>query len=209
MRTFGDIYIFSLKYDFRKNPFNEKGLIGETWGGVEFWVKGKELCGFYKDNLERSYEWNLIYIVEWLAENLSVILVEEEFPLPVQGGTTLELLNNSLNFDSEDDDEFDEWFSKKQDWEFKHSWFSSRGGAYLPDAFFRRIGDKMEISWNNDDLYEDISFVHMRGVELIPICFFESVVKAFIHDFMKILRSKTEYIDQFEVLSKKVFKNQT
>lgn len=209
MKVFGDCGIFSVKYEFTTNRFNEKGLLADTWGMFELWVNGKELCRFSKNNQEQTYEWNLIHVVEWICENLPIIIHDEEFPLPVKGNTTLELLENSLDFDSENDDEFDEWFSKKQGWEFKHSWFSSRGGSYLPEIYFRRNGSQIEISWNNEGVYNNgISFLFVTGVEYVPIQVFESVLKNFIQDFMKMLRLKTECIDEYEKFSEKVLKRQ-
>ncbi|WP_152425935.1 hypothetical protein [Paenibacillus shenyangensis] len=206
---FGDCNIFSVKYEFTMNRFNEKGLLADTWGMFELWVNGKELCRFSKNDQEQTYEWNLIHVVEWMCENLPSILHEEEFPLPVKGNTTLELLTSSLDFDSENDDEFDEWFGTKQGWEFKHSWFSSRGGSYLPEIYFRRDGSQIEISWNNEGLYNNgISFLFMTGVEYVPIQVFESVLKNFIQDFRQMLRLKTEYTDEYEKFSEKVLKKQ-
>ncbi|WNS47093.1 hypothetical protein [Paenibacillus sp. MMS20-IR301] len=204
---FGDTHIFAIKYDFTKNPFNERGLLAESWGKFELWVNGKELCKFSRNNQDTTYEWNLIHLVEWLSENLPTILTDEEFPLPVQGKTSIELLASSLEFDSDNDDEFDEWFSTKQDWEFKHSWFSSRGGSYLSEVYFRNFGNKIEISWNNESLYSDeISFPYSTGLEYVPIYVFESVIKDYIHDFLQILGLKTECNDEYVKFSEKVLK---
>jgi hypothetical protein len=207
LRAFGDTQIFSIKYDFTKNPYNEKGLFAETWGKFELWANGKELCKFSKNNHEKTYEWNLIHVVEWLGENLPTILTDEDFPLPVQGKTALELLASSLNFDSDNDDEFDAWFSIKQDWEFKHSWFSNRGGSYLPEVYFRRIGQQIEISWNNENLYsEEISFPYTTGLEYVPIHIFELVLKDYINDFLETLRLKTECNDEYVKFSEQILK---
>ncbi|WP_229521598.1 hypothetical protein [Paenibacillus monticola] len=180
-------------------------MIAETWGKFEFWVNGKELCKFSRNNHEITYEWNLIHLVEWLRENLSTILTDEEFPLPVQGKTAIELLTNSLDFDSDNDDEFDAWFSKKQNWEFKHSWFASRGGSNLLDIYFRKIGQQIEITWNNEELYQEgISFLCSTGLEYVPIHIFESVLKNYIHDFLETLRLKTEFKDEYVKFAKQI-----
>ncbi|WP_059051194.1 hypothetical protein [Paenibacillus senegalimassiliensis] len=185
MREFGNSQVFSIKYEFTNNPYDEIGIIGNSWGVFELWVNGKELCRFLRNNQECNYEWNLIYLVDWISKNLNNILYDEEFPLPVNGKTTLELLINSSEFNSDNDDEFDEWFSAKQDWEFKHSWISSRGGSYLPGIYFRRSGEQIEISWDNEGIYNDeVSFPYMTGVEYVPIEVFEAVVKEFIGDFL-------------------------
>lgn len=42
----------------------------------------------------------------------------------------------------------DEIYEVIQDWIFRHSWFSAREGSYLADIFFRRVKNKIEVSWN-------------------------------------------------------------
>lgn len=186
LRTFGDKNTFAIEYEFVANPFNEPRLTGETWGKFELSVHGVDVCRYKKVDRVTTYQWNLIYIVEWFSENLKHILSEEPFPLPVEGQHSLELLDHCLLFESDNDDEFDAWFETKQDWEFKHSWFSNRAGSFLPDVFFRRVNDNIEIAWNNESTYasEGISFINPMGVEYVPLGAFESTVKNFIEDFL-------------------------
>ncbi|MFP4979373.1 hypothetical protein ACE6ED_28580 [Paenibacillus sp. CN-4] len=186
MRTFGDKNAFAIQYEFDNNPFNELSLTGETWGMFKLFVRGIDVCRYKRVDSEITYQWNLIHIVEWFSENLKYILSEESFPLPVEGRHSLELLDNCLLFKSDNGDKFNAWFDKKQEWEFKHSWFSNRAGSFLPDVFFRRVNDKIEISWNNESTYssEGISFIHPVGVKYVPFCIFESTIKNFIEDFL-------------------------
>ena len=186
LRAFGEKNTFAIQYEFGLNPFNEDSLIGETWGRFELFVKGKDVCRYKRGNSVTNYQWNLIYIVEWLSENLKYILSDEPFPFPVEGKHSLELLDNCLSFDSDNDDEFDEWFDTKQDWEFKHSWFSNRAGSFLPDVFFRRVNGEIEIVWNNESTYssEGISFINPIGIEYVPLGIFETTIKNFIEDFL-------------------------
>ncbi len=138
----------------------------------------------------------MIYIVEWFSENLKYILSDVPFPLPVEGQHSLELLDNCLLFESDDDNEFDAWFDTKQEWEFKHSWFSNRAGSFLPEVFFRRVNDELEIAWNNESTYssEGISFMNPTGIVYLPISIFESTIKNFIEDFLDniLLTSRNE-----------------
>lgn len=187
LRTFGDKDIFAIQYEFEVNPFYETSLTGETWGKFELTVRGMDVCRYKRVDSETTYQWNLIYIVEWFCENLKYILSEEPFPLPVEGQNSLELLDNSLLFESDNDDEFDAWFDKKQEWEYKHSWFSNRAGSFLPDVLFRRVNDnKIEIAWNNESIYssEGISFINPTGIEYVSLGIFESTIKNFIEDFL-------------------------
>jgi hypothetical protein len=86
-----------------------------------------------------AFEWNLIYMVEWLSENVKYILRDEPFPLPVKGQHSLELLKHCLLFESDDDDECDAWFDAKQEGEFKHSWFSNRAGFFCRMYFLEEL----------------------------------------------------------------------
>ncbi|WP_238533456.1 hypothetical protein [Paenibacillus terrae] len=178
---------------------------GETWGRFEFFVYGRDVCQYKREDIVTPFQWNLIYIVEWFSENLKHILSDEAFPLPVEGQNSLEIIDNCLLFESDNDDEFDEWFDTKQEWEFKHSWFSNRAGSFLPDVFFRRVIGKIEIAWNNESMYssEGISFINPIGVEYVPLGIFEPTIKNFIEDFLDnlLLNSKNK-CDAEEVYQK-------
>ncbi|WP_244188324.1 DUF5984 family protein [Paenibacillus kribbensis] len=205
MRTFGDQNIFAIHYEFVNNPFNESSLIGETWGKFQLFVHGIDVCQYKRENSVTTFQWNLIYIVEWLSENLKHILTDEAFPLPVAGQNSLELMDHCLLFESDDDDEFDAWFDTKQEWEFKHSWFSNRAGSFLPDVFFRRVKDDIEIAWNNESTYssEGVTFINPTGTEYIPIDEFNSIVKKFIGDFSdRLLLNSKNKSDAEEVCQK-------
>ena len=84
-----------------------------------------------------------------------------------------------------DDDEFDEWFEKRQEWYFRHSWYANRGGSYLPDILFRRVDNKIELEWDNSDLYEGINFINCKGTYYLDILFFQEVIDSFIEDYFK------------------------
>ncbi|MCG7410897.1 hypothetical protein MH117_26295 [Paenibacillus sp. ACRRX] len=162
-------------------------MTGETWGRFELFIHGGDICQYKRENSVNIYQWNLIYIVEWFSENLKYILNDELFPLPVEGRNALEILNNCMLFESDHDDEFDAWFDTKQEWEFKHSWFSNRAGSFLPDVFFRRVNGELEIAWDNESTYssEGVTFINPTGTVYLPLNIFESTIKNFIEDFLK------------------------
>ncbi|QED46425.1 hypothetical protein FSZ17_03600 [Cytobacillus dafuensis] len=206
LKTFGNKDIFGIEYELLTNPFYENSLIGETWGTLKLSVKGKDVCQYERENIVKTYQWNLIYIVEWFSENLKYILSDEPFPLPVAGDNSLELLDNCLLFETDDDDEFDTWFDTKQEWEFKHSWFSNRAGSFLPDIFFRRVDGEIEIAWNNELMYssDGINFIYPTGVDYISIDIFNSTVRHFIDDFLDNLLLTTKNKSDAERFYKKV-----
>ncbi len=174
MKCFGIRKVFAVEYE----------MIDAISGYFEMWVDNKAVCQYEKNSTEWKYEWNLLYIVEWLSKNLTSILCEVEFPLPVSANSSIDFLNKSNEFDSDDIDEFERWFEKRQDWYFRHSWYSSRGGSYLADVIFRRVADTIEIEWDNLDLYKEITFINPKGLYYINSNLFEQVIHDFIEDFM-------------------------
>lgn len=56
----------------------------------------------------------------------------------------------------------------------------------MPDVYFRRVNDEIEIAWNNESTYssDGISFINPIGIEYVPLDKFESTIKSFIEDFM-------------------------
>jgi hypothetical protein len=192
MKYFGNKEVFAVAYELKESPFNECGRNEPSWGVFQMWVNNKSVCTFSVDDKIREYEWDLIFIMEWLCKNKNNILNETQFPLPSEGNNAIELYNNSGDFDSDDDDEFDSWFVKRQDWYFKHSWYSNNGGSYLADVFFRRVEDNIEISWDNGGLYSDVKYNNPEGVYYIPVELFQNVVDSFIEDFMLELYTSEE-----------------
>jgi len=188
--VFGDKYHFALGYKLKNNPFGEKGLVGESWGQFEMWVDGADICKYMRNHERKKYEWNLIYIMAWLNDHLEHILDEDPFPLPVKGKHAIELLKHSHEFDSDDDEEFDQWHDKKQEWEFKHSWFSCRAGSYLPYVCFRKVHDQIEIAWDNNDLYDDVVFLQKKGVKYVEINFFKQISCNMVIDFANNMLTK-------------------
>lgn len=184
------LMIFGLKNDFaveyiiKKNPFDEKGILNKTWGIFRLWIDGKNILQ-YKNNNSNEYEWNLIYIYDWFKKNIDSIMLEEEFPLKIKGETCLKKFENSLDFDSEDDEIFFKWFDIRQNWYFRHSLSSSCEGSFLAEVFFIKSKDSIEITWNNKNLYEDVIFFSENGFKQISIVKFKNIIMDYLNSFDK------------------------
>lgn len=173
MKQFGDKNIFAIEYK----------ILEYNYGKFELWIYGKPVCCFLKNETVNIYEGNLLYIVEWFKLNISNILNECEYPLPIIATSSLDFLNKSGDFDSDDMSEFDKWYELRQDWYFRHSWYCSRDGSYLADIIFRKSDDKIEIEWDNTNLYENVYFINSKGLYFIDIYLFKNVIDDFIRDF--------------------------
>ena len=175
MKCFGNKKVFAIEYQL--NNVNN--------GNLEIWIDNISICNFRRESEIYGYNWDLFYIVEWLYKNKDNIINEIQFPLPIRADTSIEFYNKSGEFDSDNDDEFDEWFEKRQEWYFRHSWYANRGGSYLPDILFRRVDNKIELEWDNSDLYEGINFINCKGTYYLDILFFQEVIDSFIEDYFK------------------------
>lgn len=187
MRIFGEKSIFGICYAFREPPWELEGIEKDTWGTFELWVKGKNVSEYEKLNHLYNYEWNLNHLIEWIVTNFKCITNDHQFPVPVVGNNTLELIKQAITFESDNEQEIEEWFSQVQDWEFKHSWFSSRDGSYLPEVFFRKVEHHIEISWDNTLTYykDGVQFSNPRGIKYIELDIFTKVITSFLEDFYK------------------------
>ena len=156
------------------------------------WANNIPICCFIKNNTVEQYTWDLSYIAEWLNNNLSNLLKEDEFPLPIKADSSIDFYQKSGDFDSDDIDEFDRWFEKRQEWYFCHSWYSNRAGSYLAEVFFRRVGNRIEIEWDNTNLYEKVRFVNPKGLYYIDVNLFKQIICEFVSDFFS--SGKPDYL---------------
>lgn len=130
----------------------------------EMWVDGKPICCFTRNGEFQKYRWNLSSLVEWFEQNIEYIITEREFPLLIKADSSIDFYVKSSEFDTDDMEAFDRWFDIRQEWYFHHSWFINRDGSFLPDVFFRVVGEKVEIEWDNTYTYEDIIFKFPKGL---------------------------------------------
>ncbi|OPX42614.1 hypothetical protein CLHUN_34340 [Ruminiclostridium hungatei] len=200
MKYLGDKEVFAVAYELKESPFSECGRNEPTWGVFKMWVDSKSVCTFSMNDKKREYEWDLIYIVEWLYKNKNNIFNETQFPLPIEGKNSIEFYKSSGDFDSDDDDEFNLWFEKRQDWYFRHSWYSDNGGSFLADVFFRRVKNTIEIAWDNSDLYSELNFINPKGIFYVQFELFKEVINNFIEDFMLEVSKSVEGRDLIERL---------
>lgn len=173
MHRFGKKEIFALEYE----------MLDKRNSCFEMWVHNIPICCFIRNNIIEQYRWDLSYIVEWLNDNISKVLKEDKFPLQINADSSIDFYNKSGEFDSDNIDEFDRWFEKRQDWYFCHSWYCNRSGSYLAEVLFRRVGNNIEIEWDNTNLYEEVSFVNPKGLYYVNANLFKQIICEFISNF--------------------------
>ena len=155
--AFGDRARFAL--EFR----HESGRVGETapeqsagsWGEWRLWVANFNLCALQLDTAAGVVEvqevrWFLAPLFRWIVENWMPLLHESRLP---PGGRLGDSRPRSaraaylamLESAGDDVDRFSCW----QEWAERHSLRAASEGGILPDVFFQRMEDEIEISWGD------------------------------------------------------------
>ena len=165
---------------------------------LEIWIDGVNISQFYEDNKLRIDTGYIFHIYNFFDDYLEDILKEEVLP-----------------YENVEDDESDEEIEKiisisepLYDWERTHRWLLSGPFLCIPDIIFRRVKDKIEISWNTtwDIRYqqrkyenENIKFISKKGLSYVDIDDFYLEVKKFlkrIDNISKIQNAKFQIISE-------------
>ena len=171
-RFSGDTARFAVKLSFRADPDNGRGADADaaaSWGALQVWVDGVNLCS-HTDQGEtiQAAHWYLLPILEWLVSSWDPMLHEERLPstssqfetaADFAGAAPTMLfadLHTSRGLDLD---------ARRYEWEQRHSLRSARDGGLLPDIRFRRLRDRIEVSWNNKPLAGagEVEFASAQG----------------------------------------------
>lgn len=193
-KIFGEKNNIAIEYAF------ESDIVDDTYGFLKLWINNKNICA-YDEN--QQYTGDLYYIADWFCDKIKYILEYDTFPLPVDGETALELVEKANDFYSDSELEFDLWYEAKSRWILNHCWLVARGGAILPCVYFRRIGDLMEISWNNTFWKkETINFDFQKGTFRIEFNIFADVFIKFLKSMIYDIKMKVSSIAKVKELEK-------
>ena len=193
---------------------------------LEIWVDGVNISQFYEDNKLRIDVGYIFHIYNYFDNYLEDIMKEEVLPYEdVEGKTIFETIDNIKEKyfywlkDDYEDDESDEEIEKIinisepfYEWQRAHRLLLSGPFLCIPDIIFRKIGDKIEISWDTiwDITYqqrkyenENIKFISTKGVSYIDADEFYLEIKKFlkkIDEISKIQNEKFHIIEKTEKL---------
>ena len=165
--------IFSITYAF----FDESH---ET--EIAMLVNGDNILSFKRNGQELTTRWNLDELALWLRYFLDH-MSEDPYPVGVEGEYAAIKDINAREFDTDDEEEFDSYYDKLDEWNLRHRWHPASGGAILADLYFQLIGDNVEISWNNQDVEEGVEFKYKLGGVRIPREKFSPIVESFLKEY--------------------------
>lgn len=172
------MYLFGTKEVFAIEIIREKELYE-----MSLYVEDKNILEFSYKNMQCTYRWYMISnIVDWFDKNLLYIINNDEFPFETVGNSAAEFCKNYFE-ENIDELAYDiDKFEMFQNWTFRHSWFSERAGAYLPEIYFRKQNNDIEVSWDNSKIFkdEDIEFKYEYGHYYIERKLFIEVIEGLI-----------------------------
>ena len=142
-------------------------------------IDGKNILAFERDGALLTTRWNLDELALWLRNFLDR-MYEDPYPVETEGEFAAIKDLNAREFDSDDDEEFDAYYDKLDEWNFRHRWHPASSGAILADVYFQLVGDNVEVSWNNEDAEDGVQFQSLLGGSKIPKELFVSSVEAFL-----------------------------
>ena len=177
------------KKDMKKNIFLIKfyyrpEISYEDWI-LKVYVDDRNICEFTVDGRIEEDTGNLIFLSDWFKNNLKFILNKnDEFPLAVDGNSGIEIRKKAYVIGIKENKEI-EWFEAVHEWSERHLWTFSGLEMIYPDVMFRRIENKIEISWDSRNKYKDnknykIEFTNLKGRFFVNMEKFEKEVLSFI-----------------------------
>lgn len=155
---------------------------------LSMWAEGTNLLGFTKEGCHYTTRWLYLEgLVAWL-NSFALNMKDDPFPIDVEGEYAAEKVAHArglapeLDDDSSDEelDAFDAYFDRFDDWAQNHTWISERGGAILSNMFFEYKDGMVEISWDNRNEHDGVSFDCKFGGVRVDSETFKAVVFEFV-----------------------------
>ena len=168
---------------------------------LEIWVDGVNINQFYEDNKLRIDVGYIFHIYNFFDDYLEDIMKEEVLPYEDDGSDEEieQIINISEPF---------------YEWQRAHRLLLSGPFLCIPDIIFRRIGDKIEISWDTtwDITYqqrkyenENIKFISTKGVSYIDTNEYYLQIKKFLKKIDNISKIQNEKFRVVEETGKLVY----
>ena len=195
MKKIGEKNKIQFAYEFKKNPFDDE----VSWGQFQLYVNNKDICEVIRNGVEYKYEWSLIYLVDWIVNNIDYIIGYDPFPfMTIYGDNLSDMLDLSWKKEFENNSENILWYEALGTWEGKHTWSSNDDGSGISNIYFYRRENEIEIAWNNKEIkYEKMKYSYLSGSEKFEIEYFKSIIlefiKTIITDF-EVLYKENKYI---------------
>lgn len=125
-------------------------------------IDGVNVLSFKRNGRTLTTRWNLDELALWLRTFLDE-MKEDPYPVETEGDYAANKDVTAREFDTDDEDEFDDYYDKLDEWNLRHRWHTASEGAILADVYFQLVEDHVEISWNNLEPEEGVKFKYELG----------------------------------------------
>ena len=199
-RQFGERDHIAINFSLSPDPHPAGDLARDaTWGGFSLWVRGRCLTSSVstEGGFSEEIRWNLLEILEWLAATGIRLVNEETQPLVVPRSRerdACDWLSDTeqppATFTAEQETG---WFEIRSEWRRHHALRSAAVDLALPNVVFRRLGESVEVSWDNETWSASrpgLRFVERRGTERITAVRVAEVVFEALGDCARALANK-------------------
>ncbi|MBI2376274.1 MAG: hypothetical protein HYV07_19930 [Deltaproteobacteria bacterium] len=193
VRQFGDRDAFAIMISLGRNPLSVvPPNPNECWGSLGLWVRGRCLTRSIdpESTISDAVQWDLFELISWLATVAVPLANEEPLPLAARARDACDWVDATEAPGGVLDDEAeDAWYSVRSDWRGRHSLRRAAAGVALPNVVFRRLGESIEVSWNNEAWSTSrpgLSYVERRGTELVSAREFSEAIVAATQDAARV-----------------------
>lgn len=166
---------FSLNYSFFDDTKETE---------LSIFIDGENILSYQQNGESFTTRWNLDELAFWLRDFLDN-MKEDPYPVDTTGEFAAIKDISARDFDSENEEEFDKYYDKLDEWNLHHRWHTASSGAILADLYFQLVGENVEISWNNEDSEDEVLFNCVIGGKKIKKEIFIKVINEFLQDYAK------------------------
>jgi Zn-dependent peptidase ImmA (M78 family) len=197
-RQFGDQGEFAMGVSLGDDPYpsgdEDRDL---SWGSLEVWIRGRCLtASVCSGSVSQGVRWSTLPVLEWLLEVGIRLVNEDPYPRFSKGtdvGDGAGWYNATLSPPMLSADEERRWFLRRSEWRHHHALRRAAEDVALPNVVFKRLGDHVEVSWDNEAWgapRRDLQFVEKRGRDLVSAAAFGSVVREALVEVLAELAKK-------------------
>lgn len=211
-RQFGERRHFAVFLSLGTDPYPSGDKLRDaTWGGISIWARGRCVTASVSSEGAFSHEihWSLLDILDWLLRSGIRLVNEEPYPFPACSSRVYDGCQ-WIN-ETEDpparlaQDQEKKWFMARSEWRRHHALRAAAVDVALPNVFLRRLGDDVEISWDNETwgaARSDLQFVERLGTVRVCASQAAEVISNAVGDCLSALADKSQSLE-FDSLAKK------
>ena len=141
-KLIGDKNQFAIEYSFFDDSHDTE---------IAMYIDGSNILEFIRNGNQYTTRWDFDELVFWLRKLIDN-MVEDPYPVECDGEYAAQKDDDAREFDSDDEDEFETYYQRLEDWNLRHRWHTESSGAILADVFFQLVGENVEISWQDTQI---------------------------------------------------------